>query len=221
MAKRLGWYRPEQLILKIELAYTDPKIWRKVEVHNGLTLHDLHYVIQCVFDWNNSHLYHFLVPPNGKLTGKALREARRYHVLPPDPFLDGITGQDDGRADEAMLCRVLTAECKQIVYEYDFGDSWTHVIKLVKRTDGGDPYHIPQCLAGENAAPADDTGGIPGFYSILDALRDPNAEMHDEAVNWLGQDFDPAQFDLESANRRLAATFKPVPKRARKPRKKK
>jgi len=65
VAKRIGWYLAEQLNLKITLIGSQPKIWRRVEVHSGLTLHELHYVIQCVFNWDNSHLYHFLVPPGG------------------------------------------------------------------------------------------------------------------------------------------------------------
>jgi hypothetical protein len=219
VARHLGWYYPEQLVLRITLASSDPKIWRRVEVHSGLTLHELHYVIQCVFDWTDSHLYHFLVPPGGKLTRAAMRDARRYHVLEPDPIF-GDDEKDDGKADEAMIGRIFTPECKQIVYEYDFGDSWDHLIKLEKRTPGGDPDHIPQCLAGENAAPHDDMGGIYGYYDTLDALRDPAHERHAEAIRSLGKGFDPAHFDLALANRRLATAFKPVPKRPRKSRKK-
>jgi hypothetical protein len=93
MAKRLGWYLPEQLILKITLLGSKPVIWRRVEVHSGLTLHELHIVIQCVFEWDGSHLYHFLVPPGGKLTRRAMAEARRYHMLPPDP----VFGEDEAK----------------------------------------------------------------------------------------------------------------------------
>ncbi len=50
MAKSLGGYTPEQLILKITLAGSEPAIWRRVEIHSGLTLHDLHFVLQSVFD---------------------------------------------------------------------------------------------------------------------------------------------------------------------------
>jgi hypothetical protein len=219
MAKRLGWYFPEQLILRITLAGSEPEIWRRVEVHSGLTLHDLHWVIQCVFDWDNSHLYQFHVPPGGKLTRRAMAEAVRYQLHPSKPFF----GQDQPErpADEAMIGRIFTPECKQIVYEYDFGDSWYHVVKLEKRTDGGEQDHVPQCLAGENAAPRDDMGGMGGYYEFLEALRDPDHDMHEDAVAWLGKDFDPARFDLAAANRRLAATFKPAPKHPRKPRKKK
>jgi hypothetical protein len=35
MAKRSGWYLPEQMILKITLLGSEPKIWRRVEVPAG------------------------------------------------------------------------------------------------------------------------------------------------------------------------------------------
>ncbi len=218
MAKRLGRYVPEQLILKITLAGSEPKIWRRVEVHSGLTLRDLHYVIQCVFDWEDCHLYHFLVPPGGKLTRSAMRDAMRYHVLPPDPIFPEDQ-EEDRRADEAIIGWIFDDKQKQIVYEYDFGDSWQHLVKLEKRTPGGDPEHVPICLAGENAAPRDDMGGIYGYYHYLEALQNSRHEMHEEAVQWLGKDFDPARFDLNEANKRLSMAFKPAPKKPRKRRK--
>jgi hypothetical protein len=211
MAKRLGWYLPEQLVLKITLLGSEPKIWRRVEVHSGLTLHELHVVIQCVFDWSDSHLYHFLAPPGGKLTRRAMADAERYHVLPPDPVF--AEDQDDRPADESLVGQVINREQKQVVYEYDFGDSWEHLVKVEKRTPGGEQDHVPVCLAGENAAPLDDMGGIYGYYEYLAALHDEGHEMHDDAVDLLGEDFDPTRFDLAEANKRLKATFRPAPKR--------
>jgi hypothetical protein len=211
MAKSLGGYQPEQMRLKITLLESKPKIWRRVEVNSGLTLHELHYVIQCVFEWDDDHLYHFLVPPGGKLTRKAMREATRYHVLPPDPVF-GDEFESDRPADETMLGQVFTGDCKQIVYEYDFGDSWQHLVKLEKRTPGGDQEHLPVCLAGENAAPLDDMGGIYGYYEWLEAMQNPGHGMHAQAVEWLGADFDPARFDLHEVNKRLSAEFRPVQK---------
>ena len=213
MPRSLGWYLPEQLILKITLLGTDPKIWRRVEVHSGLTLHELHHVIQRVFEWDNSHLYQFHVPPGGKLTNKAMREATRYSMSPPEPFFGGE--REDRQADEVLIGQIFNPQHKQIVYEYDFGDSWEHLVKLEKRTPGGDQDRPPVCLAGENAAPLDDMGGVWGYYDFLAALKDPQNELHDDAVGWLGTDFDPARFDLE-VNKRLSAAFKPAPKKRRK-----
>jgi hypothetical protein len=218
MAKRLGWYFPEQMVLKITLLGSEPKVWREVEVHSGLTLYEFHYVMQAVFPWSNSHLFHFLVPPGGKLTRTAMQEAVRYVGAPVSGF--DLGGQTDLPADEQLLGRAFAPDCKQIVYEYDFGDSWEHLIQLKSRVQGGDQDHVPVCLGGENAAPPDDSGGIPGYYMWLDALRDPSNEMHKEALEWLGKDFDPSTFDLKAANRRLAKIFKPAPKKPRKRRKK-
>ncbi len=244
MAKSLGWYRPEQLILKITLDYSDPLIWRRVEVHSGLTLHDLHCVIQNVFEWDDSHKYQFIVPPQGKLTAKAMRKADHY-CLDPDYMIWGLMLRKERQAAEAMVGNIFTPEIKQIIYEYDFGDCWKHLVKLEKRTPGGDQNHIPQCLAGENAAPQDDMGGMYGFYRYIELATDAadptvatgqskveDGENDDEdeegamdeetemAVNWLGKNFDPTHFDLARVNKRLAAAFKPVPKRPRKSRKK-
>ena len=206
--------------MKITLIGSDPKIWRRVEVHSGLTLDDLHVVIQCVFGWEDYHLYHFLAPPGGKLTRKAMAEATRFHVLPPDPGFDDEE-KEDVPADDVLVGRVLNKECPQIVYEYDFGDSWEHLVRIEKRTTGGDQDHVPVCLAGENAAPLEDSGGMYGYYNWLDALQNEMNPMHEEAVDWLGKGFDPAHFDLNAANKSLAAAFKIVPKKPRKPRKKK
>src|SRR5579862_1966844 len=206
MANRIGWYLPEQLILKITLLDSEPKIWRRVEVHSGLTLHELHYVIQCVFEWHNSHLYHFLAPPGGKVTGRAMADAQRYHVLPSDPAFDD-DNLDDRRADEFIVGQVINRDQKQIIYEYDFGDSWDHLVKVEKRTQGGDQDFVPVCLAGEQAGPPEDTGGIYGYYQWIDSLRNEADESHEDAVEFLGKDFDPTRFDLEEVNARLKAAF--------------
>ena len=42
----------------------------------------------------------------------------------------------------------------------------------------------------------------------------------EEAIEWLGEEFDPAAFDLEQANKRLGMAFKPAPTKPKKPRKK-
>lgn len=213
MPKSLGRYFPEQLTLKVTLLGSEPGIWRRVEVHSGLTLHELHMVIQYIFDWDDSHLYQFMVPPGGKLTQKAMREAKRYLLLPSDPIFD--LDEPDHPADKALVGHVLNKDQKQIIYEYDFGDSWEHLVKVEKRQAGGDQEHIPQCLAGENASPRDDMGGIGGYYQWLAALRDPNSELHEEAAGWLGKKFDPGHFDLKRANKQLTAIFTPAPKKPR------
>ena len=47
------------LHLKIALRYPKPPIWRRVEVPDTLTFRELHFVLQILFDWENSHLFEF------------------------------------------------------------------------------------------------------------------------------------------------------------------
>ena len=46
------------------------------------------------------------------------------------------------------------------------------------------------------------SGGIPGFYDLVEALSDPTHERHEEMIDWIGE-FDPQAFSVESVNRML------------------
>lgn len=221
MAKGSKGYRPELLRLKITLEGSDPAIWRRVEVHNGLFLDDLHEVIQCVFLWNESHLYRFVVPPQGPITRRRLVDAQRFDCGYGD-FDDG----EENLAQDVLIGDVLDAGQSRLVYEYDFGDGWLHLVEVEQRVEGGDPDQIPVCLAGEQAAPIDDIGGIGGYYDWLEALKDPTHEDHEDALEYLGKDFAHRTFDLAESNRRLQSAFGSVlvkpekPKASKKPKKK-
>lgn len=60
----------------------------------------------------------------------------------------------------------------------------------------------PRYIAGENPAPPEDCGGIPGFYAQLEALADPN-HPHEDAKEWFG-DSDPNHFNEQPVKDRLA-----------------
>ena len=55
---------------------------------------------------------------------------------------------------------------EELIYNYDFGDSWQFRIKLEEIVD--DYYFgFPTLLDGAETAPPEDVGGIPGFYEFL------------------------------------------------------
>lgn len=79
-------------------------------------------------------------------------------------------------------------------YLYDFGDSWEHRI-TVTRVRAGDPGELyPRYIGGERNARPEDCGGLPGFYSALDARADPEHPDHAEMTEWL-DDYDPDTID--------------------------
>ena len=48
------------------------------------------------------------------------------------------------------------------------------------------------------------SGGIPGFYNLLEAIRNPAHEQHQDMLDWIGGEFKPDPFSAEDVNRRLS-----------------
>ncbi|NNJ11666.1 plasmid pRiA4b ORF-3 family protein [Chloroflexales bacterium ZM16-3] len=165
--------------LKITLKDSKPPIWRRVEVPDDSTLATLHAIIQAAMGWTDSHLHMFSI---GRTT---------YGV--PDPDYDDEDVRDERRV---KLNQLLTEPKQKLSYEYDFGDSWTHVVLLeqVREPESGVAY--PRCTAGKRACPPEDCGGVWGYADFLAAITDPEHPEHDELLEWAGGAFDPEDFDL-------------------------
>jgi hypothetical protein len=175
------------LQVHIELTGTKPKIWRRVLVPDTIKLEQLHSVIQRAFDWNHTHMHEFHTS-----------EGDRYGSS--DPF-DAMEGVKSGA--NVSLTKVLrTATLK---YVYDFGDYWEHRIKVEKTLAPDPQITLPRCIAGANAAPPDDCGGVPGYYRFVEIMADPDDPEHADMVDWIGREsWEPAAFDLDEINERLA-----------------
>ena len=178
--------------IKVTLLGTDPPIWRRLLLAADLTLARLHDVLQSAMGWEDGHLHEFRVG--------------RQSYGPPDPNEGGF-GIDD-RIDErrVRLHQVLGRIGAKAVYTYDFGDGWEHGIVLEKRLPVNPDLAYPACTGGQRACPPEDCGGIPGFYELLDAIQDPKHERHEELLDWVGEEYDPEAFSVESVNRLLHGT---------------
>ncbi|MHB8425032.1 MAG: IS1096 element passenger TnpR family protein [Gammaproteobacteria bacterium] len=53
------------------------------------------------------------------------------------------------------------------------------------------------------ACPPEDCGGPPGYEHLLETLRDPKHEDHEQMREWIGSEFDPEAFDLGKVNQGL------------------
>jgi hypothetical protein len=69
--------------------------------------------------------------------------------------------------------------------------------------DGGQVTH-PLHLAGVGACPPEDCGGPYGYTKFRKAIRDPSHPEHEDMLEWIGEEFDPDNFDLQDVNRKLA-----------------
>jgi len=172
--------------LKVTLAGVRPAVWRRLVVSSYATLKELHYILQVAMGWTDSHLHQF--EAKGQLYGK------------PDPDF-GPSVKDETRL---RLDQVLLREKESMLYEYDFGDSWTHQIVLEKILPPSPQLKVPRCIAGARACPPEDCGGVYGYAEFLKAIKDPSHPEHDEMLEWIGGDYDPGFFDLEEINKYLA-----------------
>jgi hypothetical protein len=133
--------------------------------------------------WTDSHLHQFNV--HGEYIGT------------PDPDFE-VENEKSIKLDQ-----VVSEAGDKFVYEYDFGDSWEHVILVEKILQPEAGVHYPICLKGKRACPREDCGGILGYGDLLEAIQDPAHSEHKDMLDWLGGSFDPEEFDVDIANQRL------------------
>jgi DNA-binding MarR family transcriptional regulator len=172
--------------LKVTLQEIKPPIWRRILVRATTTLPRLHDILQVSMGWTDSHLHRFIVGES--------------EYGQPDPDFE-----DDMRSEQRVpLARIVASEKASFGYEYDFGDSWNHLIVLEKILPADPALHYPHCVAGKRACPPEDVGGVWGFAELLAAVRNSKHPEHDEMLEWAGGAFDPEAFSLDAINRALA-----------------
>lgn len=178
--------------IKVTLADSKPPIWRRLIVPKTIHLDELHMVIQLAMGWMNDHLYCF---EKGNL---------RYGIkFDDDPIDTGIKSSEG-----VTLKFLLRKEKDKITYLYDFGDYWEHSILLEKSSlpDAAWP-HIPLCIKGKGACPAEDSGGVWGYYQMLEDARNPGHPDHKEIYRWLADTIDEREYDLNAINARISAFY--------------
>jgi hypothetical protein len=169
--------------LKIRLKGSRSPIWRRIQVPGNVTLAALHPIILAAMGWHGGHLYAFWVGQS--------------QYGDPDPDLYILD------ARKLTLAGAVRKAGTRFSYDYDFGDDWDHQITVEKTLAAEAGISYPRCLTGRRACPPEDCGGIDSFSTLLEAIEDPGHPEHGYAQERLGHG-DPAGFDLERINTRLA-----------------
>jgi tetratricopeptide (TPR) repeat protein len=173
------------LQVKVTLAATRPPIWRRLRVSGAMTLADFHGVLQIALGWTNSHLHLFAA--GDRLYG--------------DPSMDLETALIDERRTPVGV--LLNRPGDHIRYEYDFGDSWVHLIQVEKLAPATSGAPAAVCLGGRRRGPPEDCGGASGYQELLAILKGGDSAERRDLLNWLGGEIDPAAFDPAAISRQL------------------
>lgn len=164
--------KSQKYVLRITLVGSSPRVWREIAVPSTIKLTSLAHVIILAMGWEESHLSMFK------------KWTKEYHV-----YMEGTEIYDEPVEDasEYALCDLLGAD-EEMMFMYDFGDSWRHTVKVVECMDYGkeEKRHI-RLLDGKNACPPNDVGGISGYKEMLRILKEePDDEEAQEYYTWLG-----------------------------------
>jgi len=175
--------------IQIALLGFKPKIWRRLLIPSDLLLSDFHEVIQSSMGWTDSHLHHFIID-------KTFYAER----IGDDDFWDEMNNVD---YKKIKISDLLKAEKDKIIYEYDFGDSWEHEIKLEKILPYDEKKKYPICIAGRMQCPPEDCGGVWGYADLLEILKQPDHEEYENYMEWFEDGIDPEYFNKDEINELL------------------
>lgn len=169
----------------IVLAETEPVVWRRIQVPVRYSFWDLHVAIQDAMGWLDYHLHEFSVVPPDRNRVERLG-------IPGDEFIDERPCRPGWKVPVSENVRVGMAP---MLYVYDFGDDWRHVVMY----EGPAPLDVsstyPRCVAGARRCPPEDCGGPHGFREFLTAIGDRNHPEHAALLEWVGGRFEPDDFD--------------------------
>jgi Plasmid pRiA4b ORF-3-like protein len=119
-----------------------PLVARLISVPDGLSLEELHDVLQLVFGWSGQAFYHF------RLHGQEI--GRRRHLR------------------TQLLREFQLWRREKFLYTYDFLDLWEWEIRVLDIEPGSAEAWRPRCLAGRAATPPEACGGPRGYMRLLD-----------------------------------------------------
>lgn len=183
--------------LKVTLRGVKPPIWRRLLMPGTMTLGDLHQAIQAAMGWRDCHLHAF--------------------DIDGQPYGDRRTTDDDVDENRLTLNGLLKSSIARFGYTYDFGDTWEHAVAIEKTQPAVSGIASPACVAGKRNRPPEDCGGPWGYQHLMAVLADPEHPDHAEQLEWIGEEFDPDTFVVETANTMLTAQFKRIPPAGNRP----
>lgn len=172
---------PQVFQFKITLQGITPSVWRRIQIVENCTFWDLHVAIQNAMGWQDSHLHEFHV----------------IDLKTDEPLLLGIPdewGEIERLAGWDYPVKTYLNIHTDWLYMYDFGDEWEHRIQFEGLFDKKPKQTYPLCMAGQQACPPEDVGGIHGYQIFLQAIEDPSHEEHESYLAWVGGHYDPHHF---------------------------
>lgn len=211
--------------LYAELCDYKPKIWRRFQVMNNITMARLGYIVMTLFEMQASHLFCFNVPQEENFYAymrercsdeeyekyfggerKPLAGKRWRFEIPMEDTLGSMENEELYDATAYKVKDAVSHPNAILNMEYDYGDSWEislilEEIIVDKEIPGS---ALPRVLDGEGYGIIEDCGGVDGLEEIAQAFKKKKGVDYEAFCEWLGRDdLDLAAFDRQDMNFRL------------------
>lgn len=188
----------KKFTLRVTLRGCDPKVYRKFNVPSNITLRHLSELILKLMGWYNEHLNQFRKGDN--------YYAPAYQRDGEDNLFLGWSHARNYNQEDYTLSDILNEKGKSIEWEYDFGDSWLHDVRLSSIGEYKEDEPLVSFVKGEGECPPEDCGGIWGYAELLELwYKKKNRKRlttdEKERLEWYGMtgSFDPDFYDIDYA----------------------
>jgi len=209
-----------------ELSEYEPKIWRRFQVTDDVTMARLGYIIMSMFEMQASHLFCFDISfaENYKIRHGDDSDSKENLMLmkklygKPEKFDIHVelSSEDDGDefgfrgrlmyADKTRIKGCVNRENEHMVFSYDYGDGWEVNLILEKIFEDKElpGKELPRILDGAGYGIIEDCGGASGLEDIVKAFKEKKGSEYEQYREWLGVDeLDLSSFDIADANFRI------------------
>lgn len=212
--------------LHAELRGYRPKIWRRFQVLDNITMARLAYILMTMFEMEAEHLFCFESKIRASVSSIFKNQVYLYNqpavpcvldsyfnhpletirlILPDeDDELDG--GLFDFNVFTTKMTEILTPVTPKTTFWYDFGDSWLIDVKLEKIFEDKElsGRELPRVIKGKGYGIIEDCGGIGGLFGLTEAFNKKEGELYEIFREWLDTDeLDLTVFDIDDMNFRL------------------
>ncbi|KAA1475824.1 hypothetical protein DENSPDRAFT_842694 [Dentipellis sp. KUC8613] len=218
----LGDLQDRDYTLKIVMddihdAAGNDRIWREFRVSGGLSISALaDKVLTPLMGWvRNYHAHAFTVHKDGAVYGPT--ESKAIDMMHTQSIGYGAVPEKSNRG-VWTLAHLLQAEGETMIWLYDYGDNWRHIITVEEIAPVSESTGKVAILDGAGACPREDGSGNHIWVEDLQKLRAGTIRERNEvltelrkALNYKGKpitaDFDPDAFDLAEARARVHAAL--------------
>lgn len=204
-----------------ELADYKPKIWRRFQVLNNITMAKLGYIVMTMFEMQASHLFCLDVSLGENLyrhmkkrlldedlqnvvSFKDRSEVTRFEVQ--NKLTENFEDKKALNAASEKLPHIIPYIGDELMLSYDYGDGWQVKLFLEQIIEDKElsGKELPRVLSGEGYGIIEDCGGPGGLEELAKAFKKKKGSQYQQYSDWLGiEDLDLASFDLDDMNYRL------------------